>query len=101
MLNHGKLFEFLSKQTTFNTQSDIFLVRAEDHGVIGIGMNFTSALKIIAHSSLLSDIQVQEIIEKGQHKDRDEFLDILAEYGFSISKITAYGSLPEHHIRQS
>ena len=101
MLNYGKLFEFLNKQTSFNTQSDIFLVRVENHGIVGIGLNFTSALKIIAHSELLSDIQIQEIIEKGQHKDRTEFLEILAEYGFSITEITAYGSLPEHHIRQS
>ena len=101
MLNHGKLFEFLNKQKSFNTQSDIFLVRAEDHGIVGIGLNFTSALKIIAHSNLLSDIQIQEIIEKGQHKDRAEFLDVLAEYGFSIDEMTAYGSLPEHRIRQS
>lgn len=101
MLNHGKLFEFLNKQKSFNTETDIFLVRAEEHGIIGIGLNFTSALKIVAHSELLSDIQIQEIIEKGQHKGRAEFLDVLAEYGFSITEITAYGSLPEHRIRQS
>lgn len=100
MLNHGKLFEFLAKQKMSSTETPIFLVREENHGIIGVGLNFTSALKIVAHSDLLSDIEIQEIIEKGQHKGRDEFLDILAEYGISIVKIDAYGSLP-NHIRQS